>query len=166
MKSIPVLVIGVGGFGCGRVKMIHETPGFTLAAICDIDPKALERVGDEVGVPQEQRFLDTTTACQRSDTELVVIVTPPSDHAEGIAQAFDAGKHVLCSKPLCESAEDARRIHELCRTHPECRFMVDQNARWNESVETIRHALRSNRIGRVGYITWTFEMAFRFGGWR
>ena len=166
MREIPVLVIGVGVLGRGRAQMVHEAPEFTLAAVCDIDEATLNGVGEACGVPPAQRFLDPGDACQRSGAELALIVTLPRDHADHVACAFEGGLHVLCSKPLCESPADARKIRDLCRTHPHLRFMVDQNSRWTEQAEAVRRALRSGLLGRVGYITWVFEQAWRFGGWR
>jgi len=166
MKPIPVLVIGVGGLGRGRAEMVKEASGFTLAAVCDIDEGMVQRAGEELGVPASQRFVDSDEACRHSGAELAVIVTPPARHADGIEMAFCAGQHVVCAKPLCDSVDDARRIRDLCRIHPALQFIVDQPARWNEHAESIREAVRSGLIGHVGYITWEFGQAWRFGGWR
>ena len=166
MESIPVLVIGVGSLGRGRARMVKEAGGFELAGVCDTNEATVQAVGDEFGVRPARRYLDPAAACSESGADLTVLVTPPEDHADGVALAFDAGQNVLCSKPLCENVEDALRIRDLVREHASLRFMVDQNARWSESVEAVRQAVQSGLIGRLGYITWEFEQAWVFGGWR
>ena len=177
MEPVPVLVIGLGMLGRGRAKIVREAPGFTLAAICRRDETLLQQAGDELGLPPAQCFVDPAEACRRSGAALTVLVTPPEDHADGVELAFSAGQlgvelafsagqHVICSKPLCESLEDSRHIRDLCRAHPNLRFVVDQPARWHGETEAIRQAVRSGLIGRLGYITWEFEQAVRFGGWR
>lgn len=146
--------------------MVKEADGFELAGVCDISEATVQAVGEEYGVPPAKRYLDPVVACRESGAELAVLVTLPQDHADGVALAFAAGQHVLCSKPLCESAEDVARIRDLVRAHPDRRFMVDQNARWSENSQAVRQAVQSGLVGRLGYITWEFEQAWVFGGWR
>ncbi len=49
-------------------------------------------------------------SCRLDDLDVVDLCTPPYLHAAQTLQALEAGKHVICEKPLCGSLEDADRV--------------------------------------------------------
>lgn len=161
-----VLVVGVGGIGCGWAQVIPSVSGFELAGLVDIDAGVLARVGQELGIPQERRFQDLALARERTQADIAIIAVPNHLHLPLVRQAFELRLHVICEKPLADTMEDALRIRQLCREHPDRKFMVSQNYRWHPSVQAIRNAIAGGQIGDLGYIHWDFQRPSHFGGWR
>jgi predicted dehydrogenase len=164
---MPNLRCAVAGLGLGRAwaKLIDDSPEFTLAGLIDVDADRLASYGEEFGVPVESRFTDYEQALARLEADAVVVVTPPAFHRDNVLAALEAGFHVLSEKPLAANIAEAREmaaaIHKSDR-----KFMVSQNYRWQDHVETVRGAIADGLIGEPGYVTLGFHKGFRFGGWR
>jgi predicted dehydrogenase len=84
----------------------------------------------------------------RSDVDIVAIYTPDEFHGTHIAQAFEAGKDVICTKPLVNSVEDAQRILKLARQTGR-KLLVGQSTRFFESFQRQRRAYESGEIGSL-----------------
>ncbi len=90
--------------GTGLVALQNHIPGVRLhpagdvVALCDADPRALEQAVDASGI--ERTFTDYKALMREADIDAVVIATPNHVHAPISFAAIEAGKHVLCEKPL------------------------------------------------------------------
>ena len=97
-KTLKVGVIGVGGIA--RVHM----PGWAasehaeVVAGCDIDEVSLKRWGKEHGI--DKLVTDSADLISDPDIDIIDICTPNNYHAPLSIAALDAGKHVICEKPL------------------------------------------------------------------
>ena len=83
-------------------------PGGVLSAIADPNPDVRASTAAELGV--ERTFEDPRLAVTDHDIDAVVIAAPTALHAELAVLALDAGKHVLCEKPLAASVDHARDV--------------------------------------------------------
>jgi len=84
----------------------------------------------------------------RDEVRIVAIYTPDALHGDHIVQAFEAGKDVICTKPVVNSMEDARRVLEAGRRTGR-RLMVGQSTRFFESFARQRAAFERGEIGAV-----------------
>jgi predicted dehydrogenase len=87
----------------------------------------------------------------RSDVDIVCIYTPDHLHGQQIVQAFEAGKHVICTKPLVNSLEDARRVLETGRRTGR-KLMVGQSTRFFEPFQRQRKAFERGEIGDLEFV--------------
>jgi myo-inositol 2-dehydrogenase / D-chiro-inositol 1-dehydrogenase len=89
--------------GLGRMGQIHagnlaaRCPTAELACVVDADPAVAERVGTRLGVAWTTSVDEVLGA---DDVAAVAVATPTGTHAELIARAAHAGKHVFCEKPV------------------------------------------------------------------
>ncbi|MFA0773769.1 MAG: hypothetical protein KEFWMYNX_001797 [Candidatus Fervidibacter sp.] len=97
-------IVGVAGIGIAHAQALKGMEGVELYAACDVVPEALERFGAEFNIPH--RFTDYGEFL-RSEVEVVSICTPHFLHAEQAIAALEAGKHVLCEKPMAVSVSEA-----------------------------------------------------------
>ena len=164
---MPNLRLAVAGLGLGRVwaKLINDSPEFDLVGLVDVDADRLAAYGAEFGVAAESRFTDFDRALARIEADAIVVVTPPVHHRDNVLSALDAGFHVLSEKPLAASIAEAREMAAAIRVSDR-KFMVSQNYRWQDHVETVRGAIADGLIGDLGYVALGFHKGFRFGGWR
>jgi predicted dehydrogenase len=105
----------VGVIGCGTVAQIMHLPYlrslpdlYEIAAICDLSPSMLRHIGEQYGVPENQRHTDFHSLVA-SDLDAVLVLSPGS-HASQCIAAAQAGKHVLVEKPLCFTLREADEI--------------------------------------------------------
>lgn len=85
---------------------------------------------------------------RRDDVHIVCIYTPDALHAEHIIQAFEAGKHVICTKPLLIALESARRVLDAGR-RTGCQLLVGQSTRFFEPFIRQRQAYERGEIGEL-----------------
>lgn len=84
----------------------------------------------------------------RPDVDIISIFTPDPYHGEHIVRAFEAGKHVMCTKPLVNTVEDARRILDVGRRTGR-KLIVGQSTRFFESFQRQRRAYDAGEIGTL-----------------
>ena len=84
------------------------------------------------------------------ETDLVSIVTPPSEHLEMAEAALDAGKHVLCEKPTALDAGQAAQLVAAANRHPDRITLIDHELRFLPSWREARQRMASD-IGPVRY---------------
>ena len=108
---------GIAGFGLHAVKRLM--PGFALAGNCRVtalsrrDLEKAKASAREYAVPQA--FSSTAELCKSADVDAVFVTSPNSIHLEDVLTAIDAGKPVLCEKPMGMSAQECRQMVESAR---------------------------------------------------
>ncbi|HPI76133.1 MAG TPA: Gfo/Idh/MocA family oxidoreductase [bacterium] len=102
MKPIRVGVVGLGMVAqIMHLPYLKESDDFEIAAVCDISPKLVKKVGDHFGV--EKRCSDIQEMV-KSDIDAVFILT--FYHSDATAAAARAGKHIFCEKPVAFSVKE------------------------------------------------------------
>jgi predicted dehydrogenase len=117
-----------------------------VRSICSLDPAQLERYQREYGV--ERTSTDYRKMLDDKELDVVAVYTPDALHAEHCVLALEAGKHVMCTKPMATSNAEAGRIVEAVRRSGR-KFMVAQTARFVNPCEQARAFLERGDIGRV-----------------
>jgi predicted dehydrogenase len=140
-------LIGCGDIGVVRAAALERGPS-SLAAVSDIDASKAGAIAQRAGVPADS---DWRRLLERADVDAVIVATPPSLHAEMCIAAFEAGKHVLCEKPLARSAAECREIVDAAQTAGLV-IATGFNYRFYPSFMLARQILDSGRIGRLSHI--------------
>ncbi len=149
MESVR-LRVGVIGLGVGRthLRAYGGLPDVEITAVADVSEEARERAQQEFGVPSA--FADYRDLLSRPDVDAVSICTPDRLHAEQALAALDAGKHVLCEKPMTTSVEDAaavvRKVRETGLT-----FMMCHNYRFVPQFAQLKRMAEDGAVGQVFY---------------
>ncbi|MBA2341243.1 MAG: Gfo/Idh/MocA family oxidoreductase [Pyrinomonadaceae bacterium] len=144
-------LIGIGIIGAGFARTT-QIPGFLncentrVVAIASRTRQSAERVAGEFNIPIVAD--DWRKVVEHPDIDLISIVTPPVTHAEMTFAALDAGKSVLCEKPMAMNAEEAKRMRR--RAEERGAFAhIDHELRFLEGRRRMRALIRNGEIGRV-----------------
>lgn len=101
-----VAVIGTGSMGGMHAALLSEIDGVDEVLVVDADPARAAEVAARTGAR-------ATTLPQGIDAaEALVVATPPQLHAEAVLRALEAGRSVLCEKPLSEDLAESIRMAE------------------------------------------------------
>jgi predicted dehydrogenase len=140
--------IGVLGLHEGRTLLIglDRTVYCEAVAGCDVDQQKINESKKE----RPNLFYTTNydEMLSRDDIDIIAIYTPDQFHGEHIVKAFAAGKDVICTKPLVNSVDDARRIVDAGRTAGR-KLLVGQSTRFFESFRRQRAAFEKGHLGEL-----------------
>jgi predicted dehydrogenase len=125
--------IGLGGMGMGDARG-HAGFG-DIVAVCDVDLRHAERArhDEKVGKGKADIYRDYRQLLERSDINVVSIVTPDHWHVKIAIEALEAGKHVFCQKPLTLTIEENKLIRAACKKHPSLQFFIGTQQRSDRS---------------------------------
>jgi predicted dehydrogenase len=107
----------IGVIGCGRWANWAHLPGWTrdercrVVAVCDSDPDLAQAAADRFGVGEA--VSDHRRVIERDDIDVVDVVTGDEEHFTLTMAALEAGKHVLCEKPVAHDYRDTLRARDL-----------------------------------------------------
>ncbi|MDR1767047.1 MAG: inositol 2-dehydrogenase [Propionibacteriaceae bacterium] len=143
-----IAVVGAGRIGAIHAANVAASPDANLAWVCDPVPGAadkLSHLGGRVG-------LDARQAIASDDVDAVVIGSPTPTHVELILAAVEAGKAVLCEKPVDLDLARARQ----CQAAVEAaggRVMIGFNRRFDPTFAEVHARLQSGEIGQLEQLT-------------
>ena len=123
-----------------------------MAAICGRDQAAVAAAAAGLGWPAWET--DWKRLVQRDDVDLVDVCTPGSSHAEISIAALEAGRHVLCEKPLANTVEEARAMAAAAERAATggVRAMVGFNFRRVPAVALARELVAAGRLGPIRHV--------------
>ena len=141
--------VGVGYIGLGQtvnlwhIPYIAGSPLVRAVAGVDITPARRDLMAPHIHGPVGA---DVDSLLSNSEVEIVVVATPHRFHKEHVIAALEAGKHVICEKPLGLNLADAREIAEVadrCQRYAS----VYQNRRFDADSLAIKKVVDSGAIG-------------------
>lgn len=138
----------------GRVFDLPVEPA--LAAVCGRDAAAVRAAADRLGWAAAET--DWRALIARDDVDLVDICTPGDSHAEIAIAALDAGKHVLCEKPLANTVDEAEAMAaaaERARARGQV-AMVGFNYRRVPALALARRMVAEGRLGALRHVRLTY----------
>lgn len=140
-------IVGLGTFAVGQV-----IPGFAdarasrLAAFVSGNPSKARKLGERYGVERHYDYENYDRLAEDDDIDCVYIVLPVGLHAEYTIRALEAGKHVLCEKPMASTSEECEAMIAAARANDR-RLGVAYRVHFEPSN---RHALDMIRRGEIG----------------
>src|SRR4051812_21010785 len=141
--GIRVGVIGAGGFGLFALQQFTQIAGVELAGIAGTHREAAFAVAQRFGVDVVEE-IDALLA--RRDIDLIYIATPPFLHYPQARQALQAGKHVICEKPLAMNLQQADEIIGLAEKN-QLVLIANLMQRYNPLFDQIRQLIDSKLLG-------------------
>ena len=112
-------MISIGVLGTARIvpygllEPAKETSGVEVTAIASRTPKKAEDFAARHGI--QRAFGSYEALLESTDVDAVYIALPTGLHYEWAGRALEAGKHVLCEKPLAENAQQAQSLFQLAK---------------------------------------------------
>lgn len=140
--------VGVIGMGMGRNHAVHfrDCPQAELIAICDADPGRLAEKAHELHPHRTYTQYEELLADPEIDA--VSVALPNFLHAPVTLAALEAGKHVLCEKPLAMNTPEAERMVETARRLGRT-LMVHFNTRFHPASMALKRAIDEGALGHV-----------------
>lgn len=112
-EKLGVALVGLGRYATGQLApALQETTLCRLAGIVTGTPRKEEEWGRKYDLPESNIYNYETydQIADNDDIDIIYVVLPNSMHAEYSIRAAEAGKHVICEKPMATSARDCQRM--------------------------------------------------------
>ena len=165
-EKLKIAVIGCGGISGVHLPAYAKNPNVEIYALCDINEKNLNHRGDEYNVDPARRFLnvnDMLAACPEIDA--VSVCTWNAAHAECTIAALNAGKHVLCEKPMAMNAQEAEAMADAARRNNKV-LMIGFVRRFGNDCCLLKDFIDNDQFGEIYYAKTTYLRRKGFpGGW-
>lgn len=160
MDKVRLGIIGVGNIGTSHVKRIvgGATPNVSLSAICDIDPKKLEKIKGICG--EVPTFTDASELIASGMVDAILIAVPHYMHPPIAIEAFGHGLHVLCEKPAGVYTKQVLEMNEAAKKSGKV-FGIMYNQRTNPVYAKLRDMIQSGMLGHIKRINWTVTTWYR-----
>lgn len=167
MSTIKVGLIGAGGIASAHIRGYAEhNDRIKITAVADAVPETLAKRAEELSA---EPFADYHDMINSADIDAVDICLPHHLHADAILTAAKAGKHILCEKPLCLTAEEARDILDTVSATG-VTLMSGHNQLFMPPVAKAKELIESGLLGTVYEVRTTDSFYNNFDpanmGWR
>lgn len=159
--------------GCGVIHSTHIAAIASLGeearlvAVCDEDEARARTTAEKYGVAF---YTDLATMLAEADFDILCVCTPSGMHAKHGVMGANAGKHIVCEKPIDVSLEAADRLIEACKTN-NVKLVVISQARYSAGMKQLKQYLDEGRLGTLCYgesVTkwYRTQEYYDSGGWR
>ncbi len=151
---VAVVGLGIGQLHVASFKAVRDR--FEIVAVCDADEQRATSVAERLrGCAAETAF---DAVCQRDDIDVIDLCTPPFLHFDQAIQALDAGKHVICEKPLVGSLAEVDALAEAEQRNSR-RVMPVFQYRFGHGLQKLRALVQAGVTGKA--FTTTVDLAWR-----
>jgi predicted dehydrogenase len=157
--------IGYAVVGLGNLTRNAILPAFAhskrakLVAVVSRDEKKAATLKRKFKVPATYKSSQYSDCLENPDVSAVYVVTPPGHHEKFTVQAAEAGKHVLCEKPLAANVEQSRRMVDACRQNGVL-LMTAYRKYFEPATVYIKALIKSGALGRIDTIHTSFSETF------
>ncbi len=149
VRKIRVGIIGCGGIAFGKhMPAAQKIDGVEMVAFCDIIEERAEKAAAAYGAAGAKVYTDYRKLLKDVSIEAVYVLTPNRSHAQISIDAMQAGKHVMCEKPLAKNYADAKRMVETSRATGKILTVGYQNRQKPES-RYLKAACERGDLGEI-----------------
>lgn len=151
MEKIRVGIIGCGGIANGKhmpsIKTVKEVE---MVAFCDIIEERAVEAAKEFGVPDAKVYTDYKELLKDESIVAVHVCTPNRSHSFITIDALEAGKHVMCEKPMAKTYAEAKAMYEASvRTGK--KLTIGYQSRWRGDSMYLKQCCENGELGDIYY---------------
>lgn len=146
MSKLKVAVIG-----CGSIAQYRHLPEYysnkevEIVAVCDIVAERAEEMAVQYGA---KAFTDYKDVVNLDEIDVVSVCLPNYLHAPVSIAALNAGKHVLCEKPMATSQEEAEAMIQAAKVNDK-KLMIGHNQRFVSSHQKAKEIIELGKLGKI-----------------
>ncbi|MEM7343161.1 MAG: inositol 2-dehydrogenase [Chloroflexota bacterium] len=142
--------INIGLIGAGRIGRVHaenlayRLPETNLVAVSDVFLEGAEKCAADFQIPEAHQ--DHRAILDNPDIDAVIICSSTDTHTQFICEAAEAGKHILCEKPI---AHDLQEIDKALETVERCgvKLQIGFNRRFDPNFRAVQEMVAAGNIG-------------------
>jgi predicted dehydrogenase len=165
--AVRVAIIGTGGMAGVHAQKYQTIKGCRLVAGCDVDAGRARAFSEKYGMPHS--FGSLEDLLQWGEFDAVSIVTPDAYHGSTSIACLQAGKHVLCEKPLALDYTEAKKMVAAAKKAGTIN-MVNFSYRDWPALQAVAKVIGKGKIGDIRHVEASYLQAWLaskvWGDWR
>jgi predicted dehydrogenase len=141
--------------GCGGIANQKHLPALSklnelceLVAFCDLVEERAAAAAKQYGTADARIYVNYKELLNDDSIDVVHVLTPNVAHCPITVDAFDAGKHVMCEKPMAHTSADARKMLEAAKRAGK-KFTIGYQNRFRNEVQTLHKACEAGTLGDI-----------------
>lgn len=145
----------IGIIGCGFIANLKHFPSLTtfpdrctIVALADLDTARANKAKQEYDLASAYVTDDFHTLIEDPDIDVIHVCTPNNTHREITVAALEAGKHVMCEKPMAITGADARAMVDAA-SRTGRRLTVGYQNRFRKDAQFVRRVVDEGRLGEI-----------------
>jgi len=151
MDEIKVAVVGTGGIANHHMHVYSKIEGIQVVAVCDIVKERVIQFAERWGVPKKNAFTSYNKMLEMVDEiQTVSVCTYNQAHRRPTVAALEAGKHVLCEKPMAATLADATAMARAAKKSRKI-LHIAIHSRFQPHIVMSRKIVEAGILGDVYY---------------
>lgn len=149
--TLRIGIIGCGGIANGKhMPALKQVKEAAMVAFCDIVPERAEKAKADFGDDSAVVYLDYKELLKDDSIDVIHVCTPNISHAEISIAAMEAGKHVMCEKPMAKSTEEALAMIEASKRTGK-KLTIGYQNRFRQDSQYLHQVCELEQLGEIYY---------------
>ena len=150
-RIVKIGIIGCGGIANGKhMPSLAKLPNVKMIAFCDIIEERAKKAAEKYGTPDAKTYVDYRELLLDPDIEVVHVLTPNREHSEISIAALEAGKHVMCEKPMAKTAAEAKKMVEAAKRTGK-KLTIGYQSRHSAASMFAKDTIVADELGEIYY---------------
>jgi len=150
-KELKIGIIGCGGIANGKhLPALSTVDEASIVAFCDIVPERMEQAGEKYGTKGYKLYADYKKLLEDKSIDVVHVLTPNKDHSYITVDALEAGKHVMCEKPMAISYVEAKKMLDA-KNKTGKKLTIGYQTRYQADSQYLKAACERGDLGDIYY---------------
>ena len=147
MKKFKVGLIGVGGIATwAHLPSLTHMDNIEVEAFADINEETLKTRAEQYNI--KNTFTDYKKLLEMDEIDAVHVLTPNKVHMQPTIDALEAGKHVICEKPIARTVAEATKMKEASERTGK-KLMIAQNYRFTNQAQCLKRFIDTDVLGEI-----------------
>ncbi|MGJ6186609.1 Gfo/Idh/MocA family protein [Listeria monocytogenes] len=149
--TLKVGIIGCGGIANGKhMPSLLKAEKAEMVAFCDIVLEKAEAAAKEFGSENASVYTSYIELLQDKSIDVIHVCTPNISHAEISIAAMEAGKHVMCEKPMAKTTEEAKSMIEAANRTGK-KLTIGYQNRFRKDSDYLHQVCENGELGDIYY---------------
>ena len=148
-RTVRLGIIGCGGIGTGKhLPALAKLPHVKVVAFCDLIEERAVKACEQFGAEGAKVYTDYKELLKDESIEVVHVCTPNRSHSFISIDAMEAGKHVMCEKPMAKTAAEAKTMLETSKRTGK-KLTIGYQTRQRVDAQYLKRACENGDLGEI-----------------
>ena len=151
MDKVRIGIIGCGGIANNKhMPSLKKVEQAEMVAFCDIIEERAQKAAKEYGVPGAKVYTDYRELLKDKSIDVVHVLTPNRDHSYITVDALEAGKHVMCEKPMAINTAEAQKMIDAAKRTGK-KLTIGYQNRFRPDSRYLKQVCEAGDLGEIYY---------------